>query len=124
MYRMKLNFKSIIFFISMILVFVLVASFWSASANTEKPVDWSEIVELMEDNRVKSFVVTPSHVVKMVAINEKGEQFSFEYTLSSNAQYEYLEEKARENAALPDGERVLAEYDFEARRARPCRVRF
>ena len=121
---MKLNFKSIIFFMSMILVFVLVASFWSASANTEKPVDWSEIVELMEDNRVNSFVVTPSHVVKMVAINEKGEQFSFEYTLSSNAQYEYLEEKARENAALPDGERVLAEYDFEAAQELPMIVSF
>ncbi len=121
---MKLNFKSIIFFISMILVFVLVASFWSASANSEKPVDWSDIVELMEENRVKSFVVTPSHVVKMVAFNEKGEQISFEYTLSSNAQYEYLQEKALENYSLPDGERILEEYDFEAAQEMPLIVSF
>ena len=108
----------------MILVFVLVASFWSASANSEKPVDWSDIVELMEENRVKSFVVTPSHVVKMVAFNEKGEQISFEYTLSSNAQYEYLQEKALENYSLPDGERILEEYDFEAAQEMPLIVSF
>ena len=108
----------------MILVFVLVASFWSASANAEKQVNWSDIVEMMEENRVKSFVVTPSHVVKMEAVNDKGETVSFEYQLSTNAQYEYLQEQAIENSLLPEGQRILESYDFEAAQEMPMIVSF
>ncbi len=120
----KFNFKSIIFLVSMILVFVLVASFWSAGANAEKATSWGDIVELMEDNRVKSFKVDAAHNLTMEALNDKGETVTYTYRLSTNAQYEYLEEKARENLALPEGQRVLTTYDFLPAKEVPMIVNF
>ncbi len=120
----KINFKSIILLISMILVFVLAASFWSASANMEKATEWSDIVELMENNRITYFEVDASHNVKMEALNDKGEKVTYTYRLSTNAQYDYLEAKARENLALPEGQRVLTNYDFKPAKEVPMIVSF
>ena len=66
---MKVNVKNIIFFVAMILVFVLAASFWSASANKAEEPIWSDVVAMLEENRVTKFVVSPSHLLTLEGLD-------------------------------------------------------
>ena len=107
---MKDNAKKIIFFVAMILVFVLAATFWSASANRDEEPLWSDVVAMFEENRVTKFTVSPSHLLTVEGLDAEGKEEKITYQLSNNAQYEYLEAKAIENR----DKGVLKEYNFEA----------
>ena len=101
---MKVNVKNIIFFLAMILVFVLAASFWSASANKAEEPIWSDVVAMFEEDRVTKFVVSPSHLLTLEGVDAEGKEVKLEYQLSNNAQYEYLEDKVLENGVKGDFE--------------------
>ena len=101
---MKVNVKNIIFFVAMILVFVLAASFWSASANKAEEPIWSDVVAMFEEDRVTKFVVSSSHLLTLEGVDAEGKAVKLEYQLSNNAQYEYLENKVIENGVVGDFE--------------------
>ncbi|MBQ8174596.1 MAG: ATP-dependent zinc metalloprotease FtsH [Clostridia bacterium] len=106
----------------MILLFVSVASFWSASANRAEEPTWSEIVTLFEEDRVTEFTVSPSHKVTLKALDAEGKTEEIAYQISHNAQYEYLERKALENSQKEDP--VLKIYDFEAAKETPAILQY
>ena len=119
---MKINVKNIIFFVVMILLFVTVASVWSASANKAEVPTWSEIVSYFEKDQVTEFTVSPSHKVTMTVLDAEGKTKEITYQISHNAQYEYLEEAALRNSQKEDP--VLKKYDFEAPKETPAIISY
>lgn len=109
---MKVNFKSVLFFIALILVFVMVASFWSSSANRSEPVQWSDVMEKFENNEVTSFTVSPSSLLEFTVLDANGKEVRYRYQLSITGQYDYLQQVAERSENDPTSN--LKSYDFEA----------
>ena len=109
--RMKVNVRNIIFFVAMILVFVLAASIWSASANRQEAFTWSDVQRLFEEDRVSEFTVSSSYLLTLKTADDTGKTVSHQYQLSNNAQIEYLQDLAVKNSATGN---TLKKYDFEA----------
>ncbi len=109
--RMKVNVRNIIFFVAMILVFVLAASVWSASANRQEAFTWSDVQRLFEEDRVSEFTVSSSYLLTLKTTDDAGKTVSHQYQLSNNAQIEYLQDLAVKNSASGN---TLKKYDFEA----------
>ena len=117
---MKVNVKNIIFFIVMILLFVSVASFWSASANRAEEPRWSEIVDLFEKEQVVECVVSSNDVVTLKVKDEEGKERTLKYQLAAVVQFEYINEKALENRKNGS----LKVYDIEAPKQTPAIVQY
>ena len=109
--RMKVNVRNIIFFVAMILVFVLAASVWSASANRQEAFTWSDVQRLFEEDRVSEFTVSSSYLLTLKTTDDAGKTVSHQYQLSNNAQIDYLQDLAVKNSATGN---TLKKYDFEA----------
>ncbi len=116
-YCMKVNVKNLIFFIAMILSFVLIASFWSASANKEEPIVWADVVAMFEENRVTEFTVSSGKLLTLKGVNAEGKTVEHTYQLSLTTQYEYLHDKAAASKNDPDSK--LKTYDFQAPQQMP-----
>ncbi len=109
--RMKVNVRNIIFFVAMILVFVLAASIWSASANRQEAFTWSDVQRLFEEDRVSEFTVSSSYLLTLKTADDTGKTVSHQYQLSNNEQIKYLQDLAVKNSATGN---TLKKYDFEA----------
>ena len=119
---MKVNVKNIIFFIVMILLFVSVASFWSASANKAEEPTWSDIVALFEEDRVTEFTVSSAGLASIKALDGEGKSITVQYRVNYTVQYEYLERKALENSQKENP--TLVKYDFESPKQTPAIVQY
>ena len=114
---MKVNVKNLIFFIAMILSFVLIATFFTANMNEEKPILWSDVQAMFEENRVTEFTVTPNSLLKLKGFDEQGKTVEYSFQLSLSAQYNYLNEVATASKTDPDSK--LEKYNFEAPQETP-----
>ena len=110
---MKANIKNIIFFIVMILVFVLAAQFFVGSDTAKKETfTWNDVITLFEEDKVTSFVVESSGLVKIQALGEDGKEVSYSFRISYTSQIEKLEELAEVNRKKDNP--VLKDYDIKA----------
>ena len=122
---MKVNFKSIITLVVIVVLVILAVSFFTEQFKDDDEFLYSDVVELFEKNLVHSYVVDGNGNLTIVAlrpaegnppymVDKDGKPIYEEhkYKLSTTLQYEKLEELTE--IALEKDPKVLVEYDFKA----------
>ncbi len=110
---MKANVKNIILFVAMLLVFVLVASFWSSATMQKETFTYGDLKALFDDNRVTSCVITSDGLVKIEALDETGKTVKYEYQLGYTDDRADIKRWAEANLQKEGDELVLKKYDLE-----------
>ncbi len=93
----------------MILVFVLAASFWSASANKAEEPIWSDVVTMFSENRVTEFSVSANYDLALVGKDAEGKEVKLSYRLQNNSQIDYLMKQAEEHPEIKSDFKAPAE---------------
>ena len=112
-HRMKVNFKSILLFVVMILGVVLLVSLFGTPGQASEDPEWLDIMKEFENDNVTSFVVTSSGVLKYTTLTEDGKEVNHTYQLGVQSQIDRLQEIIDTNAR-GEGYANLKNADIQA----------
>ena len=91
---MKANFKSILALVLIVVLTILAVSFFSKSADTSKPLVYSEVIEMFNDDRVTSFVVDGNLKMTMKAV-DIAEDGTYDELIARGGKFAQLVERQR-----------------------------
>ncbi len=122
---MKANLKSIIMLLLIVGIFIVAVSVLNNNKEEDKFV-YSELVELFEEDRVKTFTVNAENVITVEAyqldkdgnVDTKLETRTYEYQFNYNAQIDRILELAENGGAN------LEDYNFEAPEPTPWYIMY
>ena len=124
------NFKSILFYIVVIVSMIGISSYLLGGMNRQKEQVYSEIIDMFENREVQEFVVTDDDTLVIKTVDGTEVEFRlYNVTMFKTDVQKYIDEQhLPEGADLPDGAQAadypLTKYHFEAQTEIPWWVSF
>ena len=87
---MKSNAKNVVFLLLLVAVFIFAAVIIGDMRGGEEKFGYSDVVELMQNDEIKSFAIDVEGYMTLVTVEEK----TYTFRLGYNAQIEYIHEWA------------------------------
>ncbi len=119
---MKANLKNVLALVLIIVLTITLVSAFSKNVGETVPLQYSDVIDMFEENRVTSFSVDGNLQISLKALEKKedgtlGEEKTYTFRLSYGFQLEQINELAQETANREDTR--LTSYDFVAQAEAP-----
>lgn len=121
---MKVNVKSLIVFLLLIVLFVVGASVWSANAQKTNAVTYGEIVQYLKNDQVTYFKISSDAVVTLKVPDADGKDVTYRYQLAYADDREQLKNLALANCEIEGGKLTYANCDIEQPQKTPWIVSY
>ena len=121
---MKSNAKNIVLLLLLVAVFIFAAVIVGDMMAVKEEFGYSDVVTLMEEDRIKTFSIDTEGYMTLVAIGENGEEVQHTFRLGYTPQIEYIHDWATEKMKAPEAERTLQTFTFEEPVDQPWIVEF